>query len=502
MKSIVPEGGPHRSRSNIPPVSLDTQTVDEYAGDWPGITVALIDNIKAGVRLALLLRVTRDDFRVSQDQLILLAVLDGLLMFTFDYLIAGAESESFAVGFIFACVGFLTLLFGCYLVARIQSQPGDTLALAVMLLSISPLLTPALAVVDWVDSPDQEEMTLVAAFLTGAIFGWLIAIIVRAVRVLFDSGAGRAIGLAAVMILTNSTVHFLYADHFGTSDNGEIATLDTDASVVSETEADEYWDINVEDVYYDQSYLIDQAIAAVEPERPGITDLYFIGFGGTATEDVFLKEVRSVRQLFDDRFDTSNRSVVLINNPATVEEVPLASSTNLWWALSDFAQIMNTEEDILFLFLTSHGSSDHYLSAYFPPLQLNDLPAYYLKTLLDGTGIKWRIIVVSACYSGGFLDELKDEHSLIMTAASRDRMSFGCSNEREFTYFGEAYFGEELQTELSFVEAFNKALKSITARETEKGFTPSNPQIHVGAAIAPRLEALEARLRQLNRAQP
>ena len=50
------------------------------------------------------------------------------------------------------------------------------------------------------------------------------------------------------------------------------------------------------------------------PNEPGIVDVYFVGFGSSDEQDVFMKEVLYAQQLFDRRFDTRGRSTVLINN--------------------------------------------------------------------------------------------------------------------------------------------------------------------------------------------
>ena len=76
-----------------------------------------------------------------------------------------------------------------------------------------------------------------------------------------------------------------------------------------------------------------------------------------------------------------------------------------------------------------------------------------------------------------------------MTASAKDRNSFGCSNEADFTYFGKAYFDEALRSGDSFVEAFDHALPTIAAREKKEDYTPSDPQRFVGAGIAAKLEA-------------
>ena len=36
---------------------------------------------------------------------------------------------------------------------------------------------------------------------------------------------------------------------------------------------------------------------------------------------------------------------------------------------------------------------------------------------LNDSGVKWKIVVISACFSGGYIEPLKDDHSLIVTAA-------------------------------------------------------------------------------------
>lgn len=248
--------------------------------------------------------------------------------------------------------------------------------------------------------------------------------------------------------------------------------------------------IDTERTYYAQPRLLDAALSALKPGRRGVTDLYFLGFAGTATQDVFLKEVRAARRLFDERFGTRGRSLLLINNPRTVDKTPVASVSNLRLALAGMAQKMNVDEDVLFLFLTSHGSP-HRFSVDFPALALDDLSDDELKDMLDRSGIKWRVLVISACYSGSFIDALKDEHTLILTAAAANRTSFGCGSEENFTYFGDAFINTALRRQRSFVAAFEEAKRIIARRETAERLTPSEPQIYLGAAMTAKLHELE-----------
>ncbi|HYR34865.1 MAG TPA: C13 family peptidase, partial [Burkholderiales bacterium] len=149
---------------------------------------------------------------------------------------------------------------------------------------------------------------------------------------------------------------------------------------------------------------------------------------------------------------------------------------------------MNGDEDLLFLFLTAHGYRDHRLSAVQPPLELASLTPTALGRMLQDAGIKWRVIVVSACYSGGFIEPLRDDNSVVITASSPDRTSFGGEPGRDFTYFGEAYFRDALTRTRSFVQAFEMAKASVAKQEAAEKLEASLPQMWAGRAIAERLK--------------
>ncbi len=109
------------------------------------------------------------------------------------------------------------------------------------------------------------------------------------------------------------------------------------------------------------------------------------------------------------------------------------------------------------------------------------------------------MLVLSACYSGSFVSDLSDDNTLILTAARSDRTSFGCSNEREWTFFGDAYFNHALRKERSFIRAYERARVLIESWEKAQGLTASEPQMFVGAAIRDKIDAiLAARVTTVN----
>jgi hypothetical protein len=245
-----------------------------------------------------------------------------------------------------------------------------------------------------------------------------------------------------------------------------------------------------------QQELFDQALDDLADERQGVTDLYFVGFAPYAGEDVFRKDMELARDLFDQRFDTEGRSIVLINNPSTVLQQPMATVTNLRATLKEIGATIDRDDDVVMVYLESHGGRDHRLAVDFPPLELEQLTPATLRTLLDEAAIKWRIIVVSACYSGGYIEPLKDDFTLILTASAADRTSFGCGTESNATYFADALFQHALRFEDSFEKAFAQARERIAEHEREQKVSPpSDPQIYVGDEMATKLPKLEATLR-------
>jgi hypothetical protein len=204
-----------------------------------------------------------------------------------------------------------------------------------------------------------------------------------------------------------------------------------------------------------------------------------------------MREVESVATLFDERFGTRGHSILLINNRQRVFDTPIATTTSLRAAIARVASVMHRDRDVLFLYLTSHGSRDHLFSMSMWPLDLHELDAQTLRKMLDDASVVNRVVVVSACYAGGFVEPLKDDHTLVITAASADRNSFGCSNEADFTYFGKAYFDEALRKTSSFTEAFELAVPEIAARERKEGYDPSDPQMSVGRDIVVVLAPIE-----------
>jgi hypothetical protein len=249
-----------------------------------------------------------------------------------------------------------------------------------------------------------------------------------------------------------------------------------------------------ETVMANQHRLLQRELDALRPQTPGKVDLFAIGFAGDGSESVFRNEVEYFSLLMSRRFGAGGHTLSLINSPDTVDSVPLAALSNLSAALKFVGTRMDRQEDVLLLFLTSHGSRNHQLYVGMDPLPLFQIDPQNLRAALDASGIRNRVVVVSACYSGGFVDALRDAHTLVITAARADRSSFGCSVDSDITFFGQAYLVDALNRTTDFQQAFSIADKEIREREMAEGDTPSVPQIAVGTAIGETLSGLRSTL--------
>jgi Peptidase C13 family len=241
-----------------------------------------------------------------------------------------------------------------------------------------------------------------------------------------------------------------------------------------------------------QNTLLKRFIAKVDSGVKGKTDIFVLGFAGDGTQDVFLSEVEYAAEKIAERYQTNKRTLLLVNNLRSLKKYPLATFDNLKKVLKGLSGKMNGSEDVLLLFATSHGSPNRTISVQLPGFKMLDLSAEQLRAALDEAEIRNRIIIISACFSGGFIPALENESSAIFTAAAYNRTSFGCANDRKLTYFGDAFFQKNLIAAPSLESAFENSLALIAEWERRDSLVHSQPVSSIGANIRTILDKIEA----------
>jgi peptidase C13-like protein len=434
----------------------------------------LYRNLLTGAEVFSFRRVDVADFTVSFDQVLLLLAVNLLLAFGFDWLRAEPDTEFAFYGFF----GWAYLLLGgfwtCALVARLQGAAANTRTLLVGWLSVAPFV---LATV-WVIAALADEHPVLAG---GLLLAVLVAMGVRTTRVMLGPMRWSAIVLiAASAIVLPGFLRYL--------------ELDPSLWIVPQEpqEAAESLDLKEgESILFDERERISAAVDATAPGLPGVTDVYFVGFAGYGGQRVFRRESLLAEKRFAGRFGTAERSIQLINDERDRDTYPLATVSGLSSALQMLGDRMDRDDDVLVMWLTSHGSEEEGLAIENGNLPLAPaLTPSDLRDALDEAGIQWRVIIVSACYSGAFTNALKSPTTLIITASDAEHASFGCTDDRDLTYFGEAFLRDALPSAPSLEAAFVKARSIIDEREDAEHLKHSNPQIDLGSAIRKKLETL------------
>jgi len=217
------------------------------------------------------------------------------------------------------------------------------------------------------------------------------------------------------------------------------------------------------------------------PSQPG-TDVYILSFGLWGPQSVFESEAKGAARVLEASLKTRDRTIVAFNTKRKAGATPQAITR----AVQAVRQVVDPD-DVLVLFLTSHGNSDG--AAIVAQNRFTLITPGDVRQLLDESGARYRVVIVSACYSGVFAQELANERTLVITAASADRSSFGCRDGAAWTYFGDAFFNRAMRGESRLDVAFEKARELVAQREQREGFKPSNPQMAGGSEVLQRLNA-------------
>ena len=456
----------------------------------PYFLAALSRNLIAGARVALFVPVRRAAFRIDLWQWVAIVVVSALVDVVLDALraqagtqfsIHGLDGEVFALGLLMLESGVLAALFR-------DAETFTTLPVVVLASFLPVQIVHALpAIVRFTWPPGGS------ALFDMLVLAWMLVVCIRSVWVVSETPArgrfARAIGGGVLLSLP------LWVGPLGGPSEGWWAApaVEDDAEAPSPAS---------EPVLAVQSELLDDALDAIEDQRDGVTDLYFVGFAPDARHEGFREELENAQHVLDERFGTQSRSLILLNNRSTVTELPYATLTNLRRTLQEIGGAIDPDNDVVMLYLTGGSTPEHALAAVHPPLDLVDVTPQAVKQLLDSAEIRYRVIVVSACAAGAWVDALEDDDTAILVAAAGDAEPAGCEGGDSPSPLAQALFERALRTADSLPAALTAAAHDVGDKASTLRIGPGIASVLARlrhgspvrtAALQPRSGAFDAR---------
>ncbi|HVJ41466.1 MAG TPA: C13 family peptidase [Dongiaceae bacterium] len=157
----------------------------------------------------------------------------------------------------------------------------------------------------------------------------------------------------------------------------------------------------------------------------------------------------------------------------------VATSDNLSAAMANLPARGN---DGCLVFITSHGSRDGVAMKADLDHEQRLTPARLGSLLDESCGSRSTVAIVSACFSGIFLD-LAAPNRIILTAARADRTSFGCGAEFTYTYYDSCLL-DQWPHAPNFQLLYGAVVNCVREKERKLGITPSEPQAAFGTQVA------------------
>ena len=168
-----------------------------------------------------------------------------------------------------------------------------------------------------------------------------------------------------------------------------------------------------------------------------------------------------------------------LNSQFSLEAKPPADQATLQALALSFTQLnIRPEQDACLFYVSSHGKQGD--GVYMKRVHDGQLTPAQLNTALNWTcGTAPTVVMVSACYSGQFIQPLHADNRIIMTAASAQRPSFGCSEAQEYTFWDGCVI-DHFERSSTWENLYTNVKQCIAQKEQQLGYPASQPQAYFG----------------------
>ena len=216
-----------------------------------------------------------------------------------------------------------------------------------------------------------------------------------------------------------------------------------------------------------------EAPAPLPPPR-----LIFAGFALHSQAKAFRNDVLAAEKLA--RQMDPNALILKLANPARDQpsDWPQATLENFELVMTKMAEVARPQDRVMLL-ISTH-SNPGTLNINIAGKNTAPITARGLSDALAPLAKTPTLVVLSACYSGAFLEPLRAPNRVVLTATDVHKASFKCQYPGEYTFFADALFNQAGAEQLSITQWMGAAQKSIQAQEKRKRLAASAPKMFVG----------------------
>jgi len=238
---------------------------------------------------------------------------------------------------------------------------------------------------------------------------------------------------------------------------------------------------------------LDHALAALKPQKSGQVDAYVVVVG-LDSDPIFGREAREAGKVLSRRYNAEGHTIVLAGTDGSgPSDLPNGSPQSLAIALARVAELMDKKQDVLVLYTAGHGAPVG-LAYHDADDGFGILPPARMARMFEELGIKNRLLILSACFSGIFVPAVQSDTTALFTAARPDRTSFGCQADKDWTFYGDAMINNALRQPVPLATAAENARTLVSKWEAMGNVTPSEPQVSIGSKVDTWLKPLEAKM--------
>ena len=177
---------------------------------------------------------------------------------------------------------------------------------------------------------------------------------------------------------------------------------------------------------------LDKALAALQPQKKGVVDAYVVAIG-LDSDPIFGREAREAGKVLSRRYNATGHTIVLAGTDgADLDRVfdVVGSTLAVAEGWHRGPQVTGTLDPQA---TAGHGAQEG-LAYHDGDEGFGIIAPARLARMFDELGIRNRLLILSACYSGVFVPAMASDTTALLTAASADRTSFGCAAEKDWTF--------------------------------------------------------------------